>query len=78
MDLLSKRQELNANLIHIENSIYNLETVYIEDTNYGNVVRGYEGFLNSRAGHRKRSIESERIFSQSSVNVRRVSYIVYL
>jgi Histone acetyltransferase subunit NuA4 len=71
--LLQQKQALNKNLQNIENSLYNLETSYIEDSTYGNIIKGYDAFLNARTlqNRRQRPTEQERIFSRSSVNYTR-------
>ena len=71
--LLQQKQLLNRNLENIENSLYNLETSYIEDSTYGNIIKGYDAFLNARTlqNRRQRPTEQERIFSRSSVNYTR-------
>ena len=58
----------------IENSLYNLETSYIEEITYGNIVRGYEGYLTARTpvARRQRPIETDRIFSSSSISYQKV------
>lgn len=72
-ELLDKRENLEKDLNNIENSLYNLETSYIEDSVYGNIIKGYESFLTARTQHirRQRPLESERIFSSSSVSYQR-------
>lgn len=72
-EMLTKRSSLIKNLESIENSLYNLETAYIEETQYGNIIRGYEGFLSARtpASRRQRATDSERIFTSSSVTYQR-------
>ncbi|KAJ3303127.1 Chromatin modification- protein meaf6 [Kappamyces sp. JEL0829] len=70
-ELLAKRTQLQNNLDNIENSLYNLETSYIEDSAYGNIIRGYDGFLTARAAQPKSRLRhgaNERIFSASSVS----------
>ncbi|KAL2919488.1 Chromatin modification-related protein meaf6 [Polyrhizophydium stewartii] len=67
-DLIAKKRQLDKSLASIEASIYALEGSYLEETQYGNIVRGFEGYLSSRADRRKsRPTDSDRLFSQSSV-----------
>lgn len=50
----------------LDNRIYELETIYLEETANGNIVRGWE--LDGRQGplHKKSNDEKERLFSFSS------------
>eukprot|EP00842_Homolaphlyctis_polyrhiza_P001756 jgi/Hompol1/2581/HPOL_001425-RA len=67
-ELLTRKRQLDKNLAGIEASIYALEGSYLEESQYGNIVRGFDGYLASRADRRRnRSIEQDRLFSQSSV-----------
>ena len=66
-DLLSKRSRLQTHLNSIENSIYLMETSYLQSSTYGNIVRGYSLYLTARTPARKpRQLDSERIFSQAN------------
>ncbi len=48
-------------------SIYAVETAYLEETPYGNIVRGFESFVGrSEKKSRPRALDHERIFSKSS------------
>jgi hypothetical protein len=79
-ELIEKRGNLVKHLVgnshqnSIENSLYNLETSYIEEVTYGNIIRGYEGYLTARTptGRRHRPMEADRIFSNSSASFHRV------
>ncbi|KAJ1962123.1 chromatin modification- protein eaf6 [Dispira parvispora] len=66
-DLLVRKRQVDRNLATLEASIYAYEGSYLEDTHFGNIMRGFEGYLASR-GDRKRHkfTESDRIFSNSS------------
>ncbi|KVH91447.1 chromatin modification-related protein MEAF6 isoform X1 [Cynara cardunculus var. scolymus] len=71
--ILSKRQKLQEELRTIEKQVYELETSYLqESSNFGNVWKGYEGFLSSSKNtanlKRSRKFQHEdRLFSLSSV-----------
>eukprot|EP01135_Chromosphaera_perkinsii_P007829 Nk52_evm21s1020 gene=Nk52_evmTU21s1020 len=72
--LLNERQRIKKDLESCERNIYTLEGSYLEDTqHYGNVVKGWEGYLQNRTGNSasvqkrsRRAKDSERIFSLSS------------
>ncbi len=70
--LLQRRAQLVDDLKTTERQIWDLEESYIDETiNYGNVIKGWESFLNSKSKHqslRKPSKipEKYRIFSLSS------------
>ena len=61
-DLLQKRSRLKSHLQSIENSIFQLETNYLDQHNFGNIVRGYHHFLTQRTPARKQR-QVERLFS---------------
>jgi len=74
-NLQTRKQQLEEELKEIEKQIFDFEESYIEETNhYGNVIRGWEGFVNSKpkaleAGARKPKIsQKDRVFSLSSVS----------
>ncbi|KAI9251251.1 histone acetyltransferase subunit NuA4-domain-containing protein [Sporodiniella umbellata] len=66
--LLNRKKQVDANLINLENSIYLFEGSYLEDTQQnGNIIRGFEGYLNHRTDRRKpKFTELDRVFSLSS------------
>jgi hypothetical protein len=77
-ELLKKKQQMLKNLDTIENSLYNLETSYIEESNYGNILKGYEAFLSSRTPSRRhRPMDSDRIFSRSSITFQKQEETAY-
>ncbi|KAL1916134.1 uncharacterized protein VTP21DRAFT_6138 [Calcarisporiella thermophila] len=69
-ELLSRKKQVDQNLTKLEQSIYMYEGNYLEDTQqYGNIIRGFEGYLGGRAiaGERRRRItDADRLFSMSS------------
>ena len=75
-----RQNQLEEDLRQVERQIYELEEHYIERTQaYGNVVKGWEGFLNYRIQkpglpqRRTRIARADRIFSNSSVSAPLVS-----
>ncbi|CAM9855944.1 unnamed protein product [Chrysoparadoxa australica] len=66
--LLENKRDLEESLNSIERDIFEAETDYVIDTPHGNVIRGWEGFLDSKPSLPvKRKVETkERIFSHSS------------
>lgn len=72
-ELWQQKQDIERNLHQIEEQISNLEKNYLEETaNFGNVVKGFEGYLSARVrvssnSRRTKSFkDSDRIFSLSS------------
>lgn len=74
--MLAKKQQLDEDLRSVEKAILEAEESYLEDTNpYGNVVKGWDGFLTSRpkphgashhASKRSHIAARDRIFSNCS------------
>lgn len=74
--LLHRRSQLEADLAACEKQIADLEEAYLDDTPYGNVVKGFDGFVNAKLvnrsnnpsqGRRQRVPIKDRLFSSSSV-----------
>jgi hypothetical protein len=64
-----KLAQLKSDLGEIEKNIYALEQDYIEDTDYGNIVRGWDDRLLSLKPYSRKYAKptpKDRIFSQSS------------
>ncbi|KAJ1739785.1 Trehalose-6-P synthase/phosphatase complex synthase subunit [Coemansia sp. RSA 1086] len=72
--LLLKKKQADRNLIEAENSIYDFETSYFESSGHeGNVVHGFEGYLNTSRSERRHMhfTDADRIFSQSSATFKK-------
>ena len=70
--LLEKKLELEQELAQLERQIFDLEGSYLEEsTQFGNVLKGWEGFLNAaqlkNSGVKRTVKDGERMFSLSSV-----------
>jgi chromatin modification-related protein EAF6 len=69
-DLLHQKKALDKSLANLESNIFTLESQYLDETaTYGNIIKGFEGYLTQRSDRkRSRITEADRIFSQSSVS----------
>jgi chromatin modification-related protein EAF6 len=71
--LLQRKVQLDEDLRQIEKEIFKYEEEYIdESSNYGNVIKGWDGFLTSKpkvhtGTRRPRIPRKDRIFSNSSL-----------
>ena len=71
--LLEHQRELRDTLQQCETLIYEKETEDLDATDYGNIVRGWDGYIDSKlrrepAPKRSKVSDAERIFSLSSVS----------
>ncbi|KAI8977496.1 histone acetyltransferase subunit NuA4-domain-containing protein [Mycotypha africana] len=66
--LLTRKKQVDTNLVNLENAIYLFEGSYLEDTQQnGNIIRGFDGYLSNRMDRRKpKFTELDRLFSLSS------------
>jgi hypothetical protein len=65
----SRQEEVEESLAVVEKQIFDLEEKYYNDTPSGNLMRGFDGFLDSRSAPlaQKRRMDPEnRWFSYSS------------
>lgn len=66
-DLLSKKRTLDKTLNNLEEQIYKYEGTYLEETQNGNIVRGFDNYIKGGLNKRRATIsDKERIFSLSS------------
>ena len=73
-ELLDRKKLVDRELQSIETRIFNLETTYLEDTSaYGNIIRGYEGYLTQKPMQKKvKAMDTDRLFSLSSTSYQKV------
>jgi hypothetical protein len=67
LDLITLKKNSDLEISQIESTIFSQESIYLEESLYGNVVRGFEGYASTRLVRKQRPREHDRIFSQSSV-----------
>ncbi|KAJ3221226.1 Chromatin modification- protein meaf6 [Clydaea vesicula] len=73
-DLIDDKKQIEKRLVDLETNLYNLETTYLEDTaGFGNIIKGFDSYLNGRAIDKRRSrfFETDRIFSNSSTTTQK-------
>lgn len=68
--LILKKKEIDAKLAELEETIYEKETDYFNESTYGNIVKGFDNFSKgSSGGNNKRKLvitDEDHIFSMSS------------
>ncbi|SGZ47882.1 CIC11C00000005269 [Sungouiella intermedia] len=68
--LILKKQELDAQLLALEEAIYDKENDYFNESTYGNIVKGFDNFAKSSSGgsNKRKMIytDDDHIFSLSS------------
>lgn len=72
LELIAGKQGKDKELLNIETQLFQAESNYLEESVYGNVVRGFEGYASTRIVRKQRPREHERIFSMSSVVYQKV------
>ena len=67
-----RKQELEAKLNKVEDTIYDKENAYFSESNFGNIVKGFDNFTKANTGgsHKKKIVytDDDHIFSLSSAN----------
>lgn len=65
-----KKQELDTQLQELEDSIYDKEAEYFNESTYGNIIKGFDNFAkSSSSGSFKRKLaysDEDHVFSMSS------------
>ena len=65
--LVNSKRNCEKKLLSIESHLFTLEVSYLNETNFGNLVKGFDGYIGLRQERKRRVTESDRIFSGSSV-----------
>ncbi|KAF3933835.1 hypothetical protein ABW19_dt0200772 [Dactylella cylindrospora] len=66
-DLIAKKKNSDKVLETLEDHIFKYETTYLEETQNGNIVRGFDNYIKGTAPRRRANItDQDRIFSSSS------------
>ncbi|KAK6544031.1 hypothetical protein TWF694_000745 [Orbilia ellipsospora] len=66
-DLISKKKQSDKLLETLEDHIFKYETTYLEETQNGNIVRGFDNYIKGTVARRRANItDQDRIFSSSS------------
>lgn len=86
-ETLQKKRLLDQNMAGLEETIYKVETSYLEETTAGNIIKGFDNYIKGSTGtaatggsgpgtstRRKAAIsDADRIFSRSSASFMRDS-----
>ncbi len=79
--LIQQKRGLDKKLASIEEEIFQRETIYLEDSLNGNMVKGFDNYTRSSANNtmkRRNNLSNEdRIFSLSSATYIKVSSLFY-
>lgn len=66
-EMISKKRTLDKNLNNLEEQIYKYEGSYLEDTQNGNVIKGFDNYIKNNPNKRRATFsEQDRLFSLSS------------
>ncbi|TGZ81777.1 NuA4-domain-containing protein [Ascodesmis nigricans] len=68
-DLIQQKRHQEKQLALYEDNIFKAETAYLEETQNGNIVKGFDNYIKGNITRRKTNInESDRVFSLSSLS----------
>jgi chromatin modification-related protein EAF6 len=65
--LTTAKKNIERKLLSIESHLFSLEIAYLNETTFGNLVKGFDGYISRHERKRGRINEGDRIFSSSSV-----------
>jgi chromatin modification-related protein EAF6 len=67
-DMIQRKRGLDKTLAVYEENIAKCEITYLEDTQNGNIVKGFDNYIKGTAARRRNNIsDMDRIFSHSSL-----------
>ncbi|RPA96147.1 NuA4-domain-containing protein [Choiromyces venosus 120613-1] len=67
-DMIQRKRSLDKTLALYEENIAKCEIAYLEDTQNGNIVKGFDNYIKGTAARRRNNInETDRLFSHSSL-----------
>ncbi|KAI5846926.1 histone acetyltransferase subunit NuA4-domain-containing protein [Tricharina praecox] len=67
-DLIHQKRHHDKQLALYEDNIYKAETAYLEDTQNGNIIKGFDNYIKGGVTRRKTALnDTDRIFSLSSL-----------
>ncbi|PUU82495.1 histone acetyltransferase subunit NuA4-domain-containing protein [Tuber borchii] len=67
-DMIQRKRGLDKTLAVYEENIAKCELTYLEDTQNGNIVKGFDNYIKGTAARRRNNIgDADRIFSHSSL-----------
>jgi chromatin modification-related protein EAF6 len=68
-DLIAKKRTVDKSLSALEDTIFKYEGSYLEDTQNGNIIRGFDNYLKAPINRRRGAVsDNDRIFSLSSAS----------
>ncbi|KAF2835526.1 NuA4-domain-containing protein [Patellaria atrata CBS 101060] len=87
-DAIQKKRILDQNMANLEDTIYKIESSYLEEASAGNIIKGFDSYIKGSTGgiaggtgggtatRRKATIsDADRIFSRSSASFNNVRWM---
>ncbi|KAL7272081.1 chromatin modification-related protein eaf6 [Rhizina undulata] len=67
-DMIQRKRLLDKNLAQYEENIFKAEAAYLEETQNGNIIKGFDNYIKGTAARRRNNIsDADRLFSLSSL-----------